>query len=168
MKLVAEIAGATHNLVIEHDESRVVAEIDGRSYELEAHSPHAGVYLLLLNGRVFQCRVDRPLEKRESLEVTIGSGSYSINLIDPKRLRSTAQAGALADGTAQIVAPMPGKVVRVLVEEGAEVSPGDGLVIVEAMKMQNELKSPKAGKVSSIKTSAGSTVNAGDVLAVVE
>lgn len=168
MKFVAEIADVQHSLTIERDKSRIVAEIDGRSYELEAHSPRVGVYLLLLGGRVYQCRVDRIGEKRESREVTIGNGSYGVKLVDPKRLRSAAQAGAHADGTVQIVAPMPGKVVRILAEEGASVEAGDGIIIVEAMKMQNELKSPKAGKVSGIKTSAGSTVNAGDVLAVVE
>ena len=169
MKLLAEISGAKHELTIRREESRVVAEIDGRVHELEAHAPRAGVYLLLMAGRVYHCRVDRAGgATRGSLEVTIGTSSYAVNLSDPRRLSSTAQGGAHADGTAQIVAPMPGKVVRVLVEEGAEVEAGDGIVIVEAMKMQNELKSPKAGKVSSIKTGAGATVNAGDVLAVVE
>jgi biotin carboxyl carrier protein len=171
MKLVAEIAGVKHELTIKRDESRVVAEIDGRAYELEAHAPRAGVYLLLRAGRVFHCRVDgagAAAAAREHVEVTIGNSSYTIRLLDPRRLASTEQAGAHADGTAQIVAPMPGKVVRVLVEEGAEVEAGDGIVIVEAMKMQNELKAPKAGKVSSIRTSSGATVNAGDVLAVVE
>jgi biotin carboxyl carrier protein len=63
---------------------------------------------------------------------------------------------------------MPGKVVRVLVEEGATVEAGAGLVVVEAMKMQNELKSPKAGTVTELRAREGTTVNAGDVLAVIE
>jgi biotin carboxyl carrier protein len=67
-----------------------------------------------------------------------------------------------------VLAPMPGKVVRVLVEEGQEVEAGAGLVVVEAMKMQNELKSPKKGTVAELRARPGATVNAGDVLAVVE
>jgi biotin carboxyl carrier protein len=63
---------------------------------------------------------------------------------------------------------MPGKVVRILVEQGGEVAAGDGIVVVEAMKMQNELKSPKAGIVSSLHAEVGGTVNAGDVLAIIE
>jgi biotin carboxyl carrier protein len=63
---------------------------------------------------------------------------------------------------------MPGKIVRVLIEEGAQVEAGAGLVVVEAMKMQNELKSPKAGTVTELRARAGATVNAGDVLVVVE
>ena len=63
---------------------------------------------------------------------------------------------------------MPGKVVRILVAEGADVAVGAGILVVEAMKMQNELKTPKAGTVVSIQAEAGATVNAGDVLAVIE
>ncbi|MBC7929115.1 MAG: biotin/lipoyl-binding protein, partial [Rubrivivax sp.] len=71
-------------------------------------------------------------------------------------------------GRAQINAPMPGKVVRVLVEAGQAVEAGAGLVVVEAMKMQNELKSPKTGTVSEVRVEPGATVNAGDVLVIIE
>ncbi len=94
--------------------------------------------------------------------------NYAVKLTDPKRLRS-AQSGAEHDkGTARILAPMPGKVVRILVEAGTEVEAGAGILVVEAMKMQNEMKAPKAGHVVSIDAEVGSTVNAGDVLAVIE
>ena len=100
--------------------------------------------------------------------MTVNNRSYAVKLANPKRLRSAAQLGAHADGSIEIVAPMPGKVVRVLVEAGAQVEAGAGLVVVEAMKMQNELKSPRAGTVVSLQTEAGATVKAGDVLAVIE
>ena len=168
MKLVAEIAGEKREIVIEHDESGVVAEIDGRRYEVEARSSQPGVYLLLAEASVYECRVDHPGAKPEAVEVTVGTDTYPVTLTDPKRLRGAQSLAGVMDGTAQIVAPMPGKVVRVLVEAGAEVEAGAGLVVVEAMKMQNEMKSPKAGKVTSINVATGATVNAGDVLAVVE
>ena len=63
---------------------------------------------------------------------------------------------------------MPGKVVRVQTEVGVSVEKGEGVVVVEAMKMQNEMKSPRAGVVVSIKVKPGDTVNSGDVLAVIE
>jgi len=169
MKLLAEIAGAKHELDIKHEGSRLIADIDGRHYEIEARAlGQQGVYLLLSDNQVYECRVNHSEAKRESLEVKVGNHAYAVTLTDPKRLRGTQSASSQTDGTAQIVAPMPGKVVRVLVEAGASVEAGAGIVVVEAMKMQNEMKSPKAGKVTTINTSAGATVNAGDVLAIIE
>ena len=168
MKLTAEIACERHELDIKQDGSRVTAEIDGRVYELEARTPRPGVYLLLAGGRVYECRVDHTETNREAVEVTINRHTYAVTLADPKRLRGTQTVGGHAHGTSEIVAPMPGKVVRVLVEVGTEVEAGVGIVVVEAMKMQNEMKSPKAGKVTSVNVREGATVNAGDVLAVVE
>jgi biotin carboxyl carrier protein len=170
MKLTAEISGEKLELEVKQEGERVVAEVNDRRYEVEARAvaSQPGVYLLLSEGRVYECRVAQVGAKREAVEVTIGSRAYAVALTDPKRLRGGQSAGALHDGTAQIVAPMPGKVVRVLVEEGTEVEAGAGLVVVEAMKMQNEMKSPKAGKVTSINVTVGATINAGDVLAVVE
>jgi biotin carboxyl carrier protein len=168
MKLTADISGDKLDIDIKQEELRVVAEIDGRSYEVQARASQPGVYLLLAGGQVYECHVSHPGTKRESAEVTVNRQTYSVALTDPKRLRSAQSLEGHMDGTAQIVAPMPGKVVRVLVEAGAEVEAGAGLLIVEAMKMQNEMKSPKAGKVTSINVSEGATVNAGDVLAVVE
>ena len=166
MKLTADIAGEKHELVIEYDGARVVAEIDGRRYEVEARASQPGVYLLLTDSHVYECRVEHPGTKPESAEVTVGSRVYAITLTDPKRLRSAQSMDSQTNGTVQIVAPMPGKVVRILVEVGAEVEAGAGLLIVEAMKMQNEMKSPKIGKVTSINVAEGATVNAGDVVAV--
>lgn len=166
MRLTAEIAGEKHDLDVKHDGSQIDVEIDGRKVEVEARAGQAGVYLLLSEGHVYECRVEKTTG--ESVEVWVGSRPYPVTLTDPKRLRGTQVSGAHPDGKAQIVAPMPGKVVRVLVEAGAEVKAGDGLVVVEAMKMQNEMKAPKSGKVTTLNVAAGVTVNAGDVLAAVE
>ncbi len=73
-----------------------------------------------------------------------------------------------AEGRQAVAAPMPGRVIRVLVEAGQAVEAGQGLIVVEAMKMQNEMKSPKAGRVIEVKASDGATVAAGDVLIVIE
>jgi biotin carboxyl carrier protein len=102
-----------------------------------------------------------------TFSVTLRGKSFGVTIIDPKRLRSGHISGTHDHGSAEIVSPMPGKIVRVLVEVGAQVEAGAGIVVVEAMKMQNEMKSPKAGVVVSINAEPGTTVNAGDVLAVI-
>ncbi|HEV2913142.1 MAG TPA: biotin/lipoyl-containing protein [Pyrinomonadaceae bacterium] len=169
MKLTAEIENEKHALDIRREGGRVKAMVDGRSYELEVREPEAGVYLLIADAAVYECRTERDRQQRHLLHVDTGNHAYAIALTDPKRLRAGGQSpSAQGDGSAQIIAPMPGKVVRVLVEQGAAVEAGQGLVVVEAMKMQNELKSPRAGRVAQLHASAGATVNAGDVLAVIE
>ena len=169
MKLIAEIDGQNYALDMRRDGARVEATVEGRRYELEARETEAGAFLLLsANGRVYECRANRAPAPGGASEVQIGDEMFQVKLVDPKRLRGGRGAGAETSGRAQVTASMPGKVVRVLVEEGASVEAGDGLVVVEAMKMQNELKSPKGGTVVEVRAEAGMTVNAGDVLVVVE
>lgn len=168
MKLTTEIENEKHTLDIKRDDGRVIAEVDGRRYELTVREPEAGSYLLIADGSVYECRVERDEARRASLSVHTRHHAYTITLIDPKRLLTAQSAGAQNDGSAQVKAVMPGKVVRVLVEQGAVVEAGQGLVVVEAMKMQNEMKSPRAGKVVELQATTGATVNAGDVLAVIE
>jgi biotin carboxyl carrier protein len=168
MKLKAQLGGNEHEISLDFDQSMVFAEVDERSYEIEIRELAHGQYLLVDGSRIYRCRVEANRDSQNSFEVVVRGQARAINIIDPKRLRSTHTAGAYQGGAAQIVSPMPGKVVRVLVEEGAEVEEGTGIVVVEAMKMQNEMKSPKAGVVVSINAATGATVNAGDVLAVIE
>jgi len=172
MKLNAEIDGERLALEVRREGDGVVAEVGGRRYELEAREPEPGVYLLLHAGRTFECRIGGAAAEAHAhgrTEVSIGGRSYIVALSDPRRLRGAGGVGAGATGgRVEVAAPMPGKVVRVLVEEGAEVEQGAGLVVVEAMKMQNEMKSPKAGRVVELRAVQGATVNAGDVLVIVE
>ena len=92
---------------------------------------------------------------------------FDVEIVDPRAVRRRGASGTV-EGRQTLTAAMPGKVVRVLVSEGDTVEAGQGIVVVEAMKMQNEVKSPKAGTVVKIAASEGSTVNAGELLAVVE
>ena len=168
MRLNAEIDGEKIALEVKREGERVFAEVGGRRYELEARGVGAGEYMLLHEGRVYECRVGRAREGGPTLNVTVGAREYEVTLTDPKRLRGAGVAHAHDSGRAQVIAPMPGKVVRVLVEAGQQVEAGEGVVVVEAMKMQNELKSPKAGAVTELRAEPGATVNAGDVLVVIE
>jgi biotin carboxyl carrier protein len=151
VKLRAIIGDAEEEVGLELDGERVSARIGARVYELEAREIEPGVYLFFFGNTVREFRVDD-----------------EIKIIDPRRLRSGQNSGGHHHGVAQIVAPMPGKVVKVQVEAGAAVEKGAGVVVVEAMKMQNEMKSPRTGTVVSINVQPGDTVNAGDVLAVLD
>ena len=162
MKLRAVIEDQEQEVTVRVDGGRVHAEVGGRVYDLELREPEPGSYLFLRGAEVHECRVG------ENLDVNLHGRNYSIEIIDPKRLRSGQDSDRHHHGLAEITAPMPGKVVRVQVEAGAAVEKGAGVVVVEAMKMQNEMKSPRAGVVVSINVKPGDTVNAGDVLAVVE
>jgi biotin carboxyl carrier protein len=168
MKLTAKLSGTEFQLDITRQENRVVALIDGRRYQIEASETADGFYLLLENNHVSECRVEQDAARRDVSNVYVGTENYAISLIDPKRLRASTTDNARADSTAQLIAPMPGKVVRVYVEQGAIVKAGDAIIVVEAMKMQNEMKSPRDGTVTTLKAVTGATVNAGDVLAVIE
>jgi biotin carboxyl carrier protein len=100
-------------------------------------------------------------------EVIVNGRTFTVDVFDPREMRGRRSSGA-GEGRLKIAAMMPGKVVRVLVAEGDSIEAGQGLVVVEAMKMQNEMKSPKAGRVVEVKTKADATVAAGEVLLVIE
>jgi biotin carboxyl carrier protein len=168
MRLNAEVEGEKLSVEVRREGERVFAEVGERRYELEARGVGAGEYLLLHDGRVYDCRVGRARGGGSPLNVVVGAREYEVTLTDPKHLRGAGVAHAHDSGRAQVTAPMPGKVVRVMVEAGQEVEAGQGVVVVEAMKMQNELKSPKAGTITELRAEPGATVNAGDVLVVIE
>lgn len=123
-----------------------------------------GVYSLLRESRVDEVRIVR---SPSGYTASVGGWNFELEVIDPRDRRSSASAGG-GEGRQRILAPMPGKVVRVLVALGDPVRAGQGVVVVEAMKMQNEMKASKAGTVVEIRVESGGTVAAGDVLAIVE
>ena len=168
MKLKTLIGECEQDLTLKVKDGRVSAEIGDRVYELRVSEPQPDCYLFLLNTEVHECRVSERAKSKETFDVSVRGRSYPVTIIDPKRLRSGQDSDRHHHGAAQILAPMPGKVVGVQIEAGATVEKGTGVVVVEAMKMQNEMKSPRAGVVVSINVKPGDTVNAGDVLAVVE
>lgn len=166
MKFFAEIEGRKRLVEIEARQGRLFFAVDGRPLEADAVEVEPGVYSILCGGRSFQVKVE---QIGGQLQVYIAGHSYPyrVGLRDP---RQWSRAGAVSDveGRQEICSPMPGKVVRVLVEERQRVGAGQGLLVVEAMKMQNEVRSSKAGVVTQILARAGATVSAGQPLAVVE
>jgi biotin carboxyl carrier protein len=171
MKLKAQLSGTDHEVSLNLASGAAVVEVDGRHYDLEVRELARGEYLLVSGSHVYKCRVVRKrgqIQPGGIFEVVLRGQNHDVRIIDPRRLRSTQSPGAHHPGAAEIISPMPGKIVRVLVQAGAQVEAGAGVVVVEAMKMQNEMKAPKAGVVVSVKADEGATVNAGDVLAVIE
>jgi biotin carboxyl carrier protein len=133
---------------------------EGREREASVETLQPGVYSVLLDGRSYQARVEGGV-------VTVNGFRYEIEVRDPRRWSRKSRGGAHS-GAQNIKAPMPGKVVRVLVGVGDVVEAGQGVVVVEAMKMQNELKAPRAGAVVGMVAKIGATVAAGEVLATIE
>ena len=168
MKLKVITGEREEDLLLKLEDGRVLAEIGDRVYTLEVREIEPDGYLFFLNTNVHECRVSERPGAKDTFDVTVHGRSYEVTIVDPKRLRSGQNSDRHHHGVAEILAPMPGKVVRVQLEAGASVEKGAGVVVVEAMKMQNEMKSPRAGVVVSIKVKPGDTVNAGDVLAVIE
>jgi biotin carboxyl carrier protein len=167
MKLEAQIGDDSHQLDIRVDGEKVFAKIDDREYELEASEVEAGVYLLKTKGQVYQVYVSAEAADG-SQEVTVRNSTFDVTIFDPKRLRGSRSDHAHSGGQAEIKTAMPGKVVRVLAIVGQAIEKGASVIVVEAMKMQNEMKSPIDGVIKEIKVNEGSTVNAGEVLVVVE
>lgn len=168
MKLQAELKNETHEIEIRREGEKIFARVDDREYELEASEVEPNVYLLKNENKIYEVFVSPKSDSNAPYNVKINNQEFEINLSDPKRLRGSNASGGQADGIVEIKTAMPGKLVRVFTEQGAEIKQGEPILVVEAMKMQNEMKSPKDGVVKEIRFAEGATVNAGDVLAVIE
>ena len=137
--------------------------VDGRQVEADAARISGGEYSVLIGGRSLDVTVE---EISDSLRVRTNGREFQVEIFDPRSWRRGRGAGIELEGRQQLIAPMPGKIVRVLVVAGQKVSAGEGLLVIEAMKMQNEIRSPKSGTVEKV-AREGQTVNAGEVLAIV-
>ena len=164
MKYEAEIDGRSASIDLEQHDGHVRATVDDRKYDAEVIRTEDGAYLIFIGDRVYEARVWS--EGGNSLRIKLRDRHFSASIIDRKHKRVTADHSQ--EGQQHLTAPMPGKIARVLLNAGDAVAAGQGVVVVEAMKMQNEIKSPKAGRVVEVRVVEGATVNANQVLAVVE
>jgi biotin carboxyl carrier protein len=157
--------GKPHRLELEKSATGWECCLDGQPVHIDAVIPRRDVLSLLVDGHSYEIKRE---QTATDLHMWVGSSRFAVELRDPRSLRSRQKAGGDESGPKKVVAPMPGRVVRLLVAEGSEVDAGQGIIVVEAMKMQNEIKAPKKGVVKKILASPGAAVNPGDVLAIVE
>ncbi|HEX4622741.1 MAG TPA: biotin/lipoyl-containing protein [Myxococcaceae bacterium] len=145
---------------------RFALTLDGRRHEVDALTLDYGAVSLIVDGESFSVEFD---ESNDEVAVLVRNQVTRIDVADERKLRlRAARSGFTAEGRQMVTAPMPGKVVKVLVKLGEEVKEGQGLVVVEAMKMENELKSPKAGKVTELFAQEGVAVEQNARLVAIE
>lgn len=160
---------------------KYIATIDGQSYEIEINA--AGqitangkvlevdfqsiadqpVYSMLLNGQSYEANV---YSGEHLMEVLVRGHHFQVAVEDErqKRLREASAGSQVKEGEFNLVAPMPGLVIDVPVEPDQEVAQGENLVILESMKMQNELRAPRDGRVTSIRVKPGDSVKQNQVM----
>ncbi len=159
------VGGKTHRLELEKAAAGWKCRLDGQSIHVDALIPRRDVLSLLIDGHSYEIKRE---QTATDLHMWVGSTRFAVEMRDPRSLRSRQKTGGEEKGPRKILAPMPGRIVRLLAAEGSAVEAGQGIVVIEAMKMQNEIKSPKKGIVKKLSASTGAAVNPGDVLAIVE
>ena len=164
MKLEIELDGKAHSVEITGAGRDLRCVIDGRLFNANAAELSPGIYSILAGGESLEARVEAA---GAELRVLVGGREFRAAVHDPRQWRRNRGAALEAEGRQQVVAPMPGKIVRLLVGAGERVEARQGLLVVEAMKMQNEIRSPKSGTVERLLVKEGQTVNAGEALAVI-
>ena len=171
MQLRVDVNGRPRTVDIERDGDLYRVVIDGVARLVDAAAVDAATFSLicLADGRSSQEVGLSPTGLPGEIAVHMPAGVASARVLTGAASRFGRGTGAVqAAGTQQVLAPMPGKVVKVLVQAGDEVKARQGLVVVEAMKMENELRSPKDGRVSDVLVAEGASVEAGRLLVVVE
>jgi biotin carboxyl carrier protein len=163
MKFEVRIGKHTRVVEIEREDNRWRIALDGQPVDADAVEIAPNTFSVLLRGQSHEIRVT-PLPNG-TLTLQTGPEEFTAEVIDPRAWSGRRHPAVEAEGRQQIVAPMPGKVVRLLVKAGDTVEAGQGLLVMEAMKMQNEIRSPKSGVVERLLAAEGQTVNAGEILA---
>ena len=166
MKYDVRISGKTRTVELKRDGTRWQIALDGAPADADAIEIGPGIFSILLNGQSHEIRVAPNPDG--SLTLHDGPREFNAEVADPRTWRGRKHGAVEAEGRQQIVAPMPGKVIRLLVKPGDRVEAGQGLLVVEAMKMQNEVKSPKTGTVEKLLAKESQAVNAGDILAWID
>ena len=165
MKCEIELDGKLRSVEVMHSGERARWTIDGSELDADAVEVSPGIYSILIGGKLLEARVETKGDSQ--LCVTVASREYEATIRNSRKWKRDRAAGAEAEGRQQVTTPMPGKIVLVLMKTGDAVDAGQGIVVVEAMKMQNEIRSPKSGTVERLLVVAGQTVNAGEVVAIV-
>lgn len=164
MKFQVQISGQARRVELRRAADGWTCAMEGQARAVDLMEVAPGVFSLLLEGQSFVLHVER-VDDNYRVHTR---GTDLVAVVDNPRRWAGRGGGALGRGGRQeITAPMPGKVIRVLVADKQEVEEGQGLVVVEAMKMQNEIPSPQNGVVEKVLVQEGDTVEHGETLLVV-
>ena len=163
MKIKAIAGEQTFEIVIERQNGNYVVEVDGRRSVVDMQNLEGDFYSFLIEGRSYEVSVE---PQKDGYQIRHGASSKTVSFADPTR--RAREAMALAKGPLDIVTQMPGRVVRLLVAEGDTVEAGQGVAVVEAMKMENEITTQKAGKVASIAVEIGQNLENNGVIMVID
>ena len=167
MKLRIELDGKDYTLDLQQSGPRFEYRLDGvinTSGAADVLEIAPGLFSVLLGSHSFTVQI---ASKGEELELWVDNRRHTASIVDVRDRPGKGKKGSSA-GRMEIRAQMPGKVIKLLAAPGEKVEAGTGVIVVEAMKMQNEMKSPKDGTVSKILVSEGATVGAGETLLVIE
>ena len=164
--------GRSHNVTIEGNEHSIDwRQIAALVADAKGNVSNGGRYSLLLGGKsyeVFACRLPKSGEDgSQAYEIQFAGQRFEVRVEDEREKALAGSVKPVHTGEARVYAPMPGLVIGVAVEMGASVTLGQTVVVLEAMKMENDLAAPRAGTIKEIKVSKGQTVNQGDVLVVI-
>jgi len=164
MQFTAVVAGETVEILFERTDDGIVATIGDRKYSVEVTNVAKGVYWFNWNNQSIEITI---LPDGDLYSVTVGNHRIPVEILDShKKFQRSAHKGP--SGAAEIRAPMPGRIVRVLTAAGQDVHANQGIVVMEAMKMQNEIKSPTNGKIRTLDVAEGETVRSGHLIALIE
>jgi biotin carboxyl carrier protein len=166
MKFDVLILGKTRTVELQREGSGWRVSLNGVAVDVDAVEMAPNVFSILLNGESHEVRIT--VAGDGTLTLQDRHHEFTAEVVDPRAWRGRRHGAVEAEGRQQIVAPMPGKVVRLLVQVGDQVEAGQGLLVVEAMKMQNEVRSPKTGTVERLLAKEGQAVYAGDILAWID
>jgi biotin carboxyl carrier protein len=161
VRFEASVGGKLLRVEVRRADGRYEVTVDGRRHEIDWVEDGAFTSLLVA-GRSFDVGIER---REDGYRVSFDGQAHDV------QLQAAGLAGAAArhaPGPSRVVAPMPGKIVRLLVGEGDAVAPGQGLVVMEAMKMENELRATRGGTVRELRVAEGQAVETGALLVLVE
>jgi biotin carboxyl carrier protein len=164
MKFAATVGDRTHLVEVMGEQGRYRVTLGDQVWEVDARLTAQGIVSLIIDGVSHVADVD---DAAGACVVDVGGETYAVQVEEHTRYIIRTRGGAAGGAGGQTLkAPLPGKITHVAVREGDAVVAGQGLLVIEAMKMENELKATAAGTVREVRVSAGQAVNAGDVLVV--
>ena len=168
MSYTVDFQGGTHRVAVTETGLPAAVQLDETTYEVDFAPIGGSLFSVIIQGRSYE--VDVVEEGDGTLVVWVEGEPHHIQFEEEgrRRRRGARGPGQVVGGRQTIVAPMPGKVVKVLVSPEQQVSAGQGIIVVEAMKMENELKASGPGVVKEIRVQEGAGVGGGDVLVVIE